>query len=407
MRRLSHIIRVPLLLGILAVSALFIALRAADYQQYNIKRWLFKAGVRTVVIDPGHGGHDSGCLGASSNEKNVALAVSLLLGKMIEENFPDVKVIYTRKTDVFVELHRRAQIANQAKADLFICIHCNAGPKTAFGAETFVMGLHKTNDNLEVAKRENSVILKEENYEMQYDGFDPNSPEANIIFSMFQNAYLEQSLYFAGRVQHEFRTNAHRHDRGVKQAGFLVLYKTAMPSVLIETGFLTNLEEEKFLNSKDGQEKVAESILKAFGSYKNWMEGKKGSAPIVNNKAADLHKDEAPKQERSTISSQNLGEVKPEVEAPISESVCFRIQVLSSNEKIPLNSPRFKGNTEVWFYKTDALFKYTIGKTVSFDEALAIQSRLREQGFNDAFIVAFEKDQRISVDLAKQKLKTN
>jgi N-acetylmuramoyl-L-alanine amidase len=264
---------------LIPLAMLLLALKTADYNQYNIQQWVQKAGIKTVVIDPGHGGHDSGCLGASSNEKNVALKVSLRLGKLIEENFPDIKVLFTRKTDVFVELHRRAQIANQAKADLFICIHCNAGPKTAFGSETFVMGLHKTNENLDVAKRENSVILKEENYEMQYDGFDPNSPEANIIFSMFQHAFLEQSLYFAGRVQHEFRTHANRHDRGVKQAGFLVLYKTAMPSVLIETGFLTNAEEEKYLNSNDGQDKIANSILRAFSSYKNWIEGKKGAEP--------------------------------------------------------------------------------------------------------------------------------
>jgi N-acetylmuramoyl-L-alanine amidase len=391
----------PLLLGILAVSALLLALQAADYQQYNIKRLLYKAGVKTVVIDPGHGGHDSGCLGASSNEKNVALIVSLQLGKMIEENFPDVKVIYTRKTDVFVELHRRAQIANQAKADLFICIHCNAGPKTAYGAETFVMGLHKTNENLEVAKRENSVILQEDNYEMQYDGFDPNSPEANIIFSMFQNAYLEQSLYFAGRVQHEFRSHAHRHDRGVKQAGFLVLYKTAMPSVLIETGFLTNLDEEKFLNSKDGQEKVAESILRAFGSYKNWMEGKKGAAPNMVEKP----KEEVIEPFKNQAQTNNYADLKSTTGNISDHSIFFSIQILSSNEKIALNSPRFKGTSEVWFYKVDALYKYVVGKIVSFDEALATQARLKEQGFKDAFIVAFENDVRISVDLARKKLK--
>jgi N-acetylmuramoyl-L-alanine amidase len=322
---------------------------------------------------------------------------------MIEENFPDVKVIYTRKTDVFVELHRRAQIANQAKADLFICIHCNAGPKTAYGAETFVMGLHKTNENLEVAKRENSVILQEDNYEMQYDGFDPNSPEANIIFSMFQNAYLEQSLYFAGRVQHEFRSHAHRHDRGVKQAGFLVLYKTAMPSVLIETGFLTNLDEEKFLNSKDGQEKVAESILRAFGSYKNWMEGKKGAAPNMVEKP----KEEIMEQAKNQAQTNNYADLKNTTGSISDHSVFFSIQILSSNEKIALNSPRFKGNSEVWFYRVDALYKYAVGKTVSFDEALATQAKLKEQGFKDAFIVAFENDVRISVDLARKKLKNN
>jgi len=391
--------------GVFSVFMLFLGFKTANLEQYNPHTWIYKAGIKTVVIDPGHGGHDSGCLGASSNEKNVALAVSLKLGKLIEENFPEINVLYTRKTDVFIELHRRAQIANQAKADLFICIHCNAGPKTAYGSETFVMGLHKTNENLDVAKRENSVILKEDNYEKKYDGFDPNSPEANIIFSMFQNAFLEQSLYFASRVQHEFKNNAHRHDRGVKQAGFLVLYKTAMPSVLIETGFLTNADEEKYLNSAEGQEKIASSILNAFQSYKNWIEGKKGAF-------VQAEKTEEEKQDKKTETTENVApiayaDVKKQNNEAVAESICFRVQILSSNDKIPLNSPRFKGNKDVWFYATDALIKYTVGKTISFEEALEIQEKLKAQGFSDAFIVAFENDERIAVDLARKKLKNN
>ena len=185
--------------------------------------------LKKVVIDAGHGGHDSGCHGSSAYEKHVALAVSLKLGKLIEQYFPDVEVVYTRKTDVFVELHRRAQIANENQADLFICIHCNSGPKTAYGAETFVMGLHKTDDNLNVARRENAVILQEDNYEKKYDGFDPNSPEAHIIFSLYQNAYLFQSLFFAEKLQQQFKQNAKRHDRGSKQAGFLVLSPPTLP----------------------------------------------------------------------------------------------------------------------------------------------------------------------------------
>jgi N-acetylmuramoyl-L-alanine amidase len=230
-------------------------------------------GLKTVVIDAGHGGHDSGCHGAAAYEKHVALSISLKLGKLIEQYFPDVKVIYTRKTDVFVELYRRAQIANENKADLFICIHCNSGPKTAYGTETFVMGLHKSDDNLNVAKRENAVILQEDNYQRQYDGFDPNSAEANIIFSLYQNAFLDQSLYFAGSVQDELTGFAKRHNRGVKQAGFLVLFKTTMPSVLIETGFLTHGDEERYLKSEAGQDQIAEGILRAFKNYKTWIDG--------------------------------------------------------------------------------------------------------------------------------------
>ena len=228
--------------------------------------------IKTIVIDPGHGGHDSGCLGSSSKEKTIALQVALKLGAMIEEKFPDVRVVYTRKTDEFIELHERAAIANRNHADLFICIHCNSGGPTAFGVETYVMGLHKSDDNLNVAKRENASVLLEKDFKQKYDGFDPNSPEANIIFSLYQNAYLTQSLKFAAAVQQQAEEYAGRFNRGVKQAGFLVLYKTAMPSVLIETGFLTNNAEEKYLITEKGQNNMAISILKAFEEYKLDME---------------------------------------------------------------------------------------------------------------------------------------
>ncbi len=242
--------------------------------------------IKTVVIDAGHGGHDSGCLGSSAKEKIIALDVALKLGAMIEEKFPDVNVVYTRKTDEFVELHERAAIANRNHADLFICIHCNSGGPSAFGVETYVMGLHKTEDNLNVAKRENASILLEKDFKQKYDGFDPNSPEANIVFSLYQNAYLTQSLKFASAVQGQVEEYAGRYNRGVKQAGFLVLYRTAMPSVLIETGFLTNNSEEKYLLSEKGQNNIATSVFKAFEEYKLDMEtgspDAKANAPAAN-----------------------------------------------------------------------------------------------------------------------------
>jgi N-acetylmuramoyl-L-alanine amidase len=237
--------------------------------------------IRTIVIDAGHGGHDVGCLGSSSHEKHIALAVSLKLGALIEKYFPDIRVIYTRETDVFIELHERAAIANRNKADLFICIHCNSGPSAAFGSETFVMGLHKSADNLAVAKRENSSILLEKDYKAKYDGFDPNSPEANIIFSLYQNTFMNQSLHFASLLQDQFTQNSGRFNRGVKQAGFLVLFRTAMPSVLIELGFLTNKSDEKFLISEKGQESMANSIVKAFRIYKSETERRAGGGPEV------------------------------------------------------------------------------------------------------------------------------
>jgi N-acetylmuramoyl-L-alanine amidase len=239
--------------------------------------------LRTVVIDAGHGGHDTGCLGSDSREKEVALRIALKLGKLIENNCPDVKVVYTRKTDVFIPLIERANIANRAKADLFICIHLNSGPKAAFGAETFVMGLHKSDDNLNVAKRENAAILLEDNYEKNYDGFDPNSPEANIVFSLYQNQFITQSLSFAAKIQKQFKENSKRYSRGVKQAGFLVLYKTAMPSVLIESGFLTNDNDQRFLSSDAGQASMASSIYRAFKSYKSELE----TGIVSNDKIED------------------------------------------------------------------------------------------------------------------------
>ena len=228
--------------------------------------------VRTVVIDAGHGGKDIGCNGRISREADIALKVALALGREIEENQPDVKVIYTRKTNTFVELIDRAGIANKNGADLFISIHCNAGPAAAYGTETYTMGLHKTEGNLQVANRENSVILKEENYQNKYDGFDPRSPQSHILMSLYQSAYMDNSLRFAQKVQHNFKTKVGRSSRGVKQAGFLVLWKSAMPSSLIEIGFLTNPTEEKYLNDKANQTYIASWIYKAFKEYKQELE---------------------------------------------------------------------------------------------------------------------------------------
>ncbi|MBL7857870.1 MAG: N-acetylmuramoyl-L-alanine amidase [Cyclobacteriaceae bacterium] len=229
--------------------------------------------IDVVVIDAGHGGKDSGTLGKASKEKDVALKIALKLGANIEKNLPGVKVIYTRKDDRFIPLDERADIANKNKADLFICIHSNANPNTkAFGTETYVMGLHKDESNLEVAKRENSVILLDENYKERYEGFDPNSAESYILFSLNQSAYQENSLNFASKVEAQFKNRAGRASRGVKQAGFWVLWRTTMPSVLIETGFLSNGTEEQFLVSDSGQELIASGIYRAFKEYKTEVE---------------------------------------------------------------------------------------------------------------------------------------
>lgn len=226
----------------------------------------------TVVIDPGHGGHDPGTRGKESHESEIVLRIALELGKKIKEEFPDVKVLFTRTTDVFIELDERGAFANRNNADLFISVHCNSSPrsKQVTGTETFVMGLHKTEGNLEVAKRENSVILKETNYKQKYKGFDPSSPLAYIMLANYQSAFLASSLSFAQFVENQFKSS--RPSRGVKQAGFLVLWKTAMPSVLIETGFLSNPDEEDYLRSEAGHKDVANDIFKAFRKYKQQVE---------------------------------------------------------------------------------------------------------------------------------------
>ncbi|GAA4497989.1 hypothetical protein GCM10023172_13980 [Hymenobacter ginsengisoli] len=229
--------------------------------------------LRTVVLDAGHGGKDIGCNGVDAHEADVALAIIKDLGRQIEENSPGVRVIYTRKTNVFIELDERAAIANRNHADLFISVHCNAGPKGSRGTEVWTMGLHKTTANLGVAQRENSVILQEKNYKQRYDGFDPRSPQSHILFSLFQSAYITNSLRLAQRIDRQFRTHVGRSSRGVKQAGFLVLWKSTMPSVLVEAGFLTDRSEESYLDTRAGQQAIAGGIYRAFREYKRDLEG--------------------------------------------------------------------------------------------------------------------------------------
>jgi N-acetylmuramoyl-L-alanine amidase len=254
-----NILVVGFISGVLLLSS-FSVLNKRDYK------------VKKVVIDAGHGGKDPGCQGKSAKEAEISLKVALALGKFISDGYDDVKVIYTRDKNEFIELHDRAGLANKNNADLFISIHCNAGNPAANGHETYTMGLHTSNSNLEVAKRENEVILKEDNYLEKYDGFDPNSPVAHILFANFQNAFIENSLQFASKVEDNLFASAGHKKRGVKQAGFLVLWKTTMPSALVEIGYLTNKEEEQFLMKEENQQNIAEGIYNAFKQYKSQME---------------------------------------------------------------------------------------------------------------------------------------
>ena len=245
------------------------------FSSFNtVGEFKYKYRVKTVVIDAGHGGKDPGTSGDKAYEKDIALKIAIELGETIEKYLPDVKVIYTRKTDEFVELDKRAEIANKSNADLFISIHANSSPHSnnVKGAETWVMGLHTSDKNLDVAKKENSVIMLEENYEERYEGFDPESPESHILFTLFQNAYLDNSLNLARKLDYQFKHRVGRVSRGVKQAGFWVLWRTSMPSVLIETGFLSNSEEERYLMSDLGQTYIASGIFRAFRDYKQEIE---------------------------------------------------------------------------------------------------------------------------------------
>ena len=339
-------------------------------------------GIKVVVIDAGHGGKDGGCVGSDVvTEKDIALSIALKTGKYIEDNLPDVKVIYTRDTDVFIELFERARIANRNKADLFISIHVNAFTSSnPYGTGTYVMGLAKTDANLRAAMRENEAILLEDNYEERYENFDPNSPESYIAMSLQQSAFLNQSLLFAAGVQDQFRERVGRFDRGVKQAPFLVLHQTTMPSVLIETGFITNPEEEKFLKSENGQDYLASAIYRAFKQYKAEIEGKLQSSFEMADQ----------------IKATNKEEVKG------IDGLVFKVQIATSANKIDLVPQNFKGLESVEVYEAGNLYRYTYGKASTREEAEGNQKKVRDAGFSDAFIVAFLNGERISVKEAAE-----
>lgn len=331
----------------------------------------------TVVIDPGHGGKDPGAVGASSKEKDIVLAVGLKLGKLIEDNHPDVTVKYTRNNDTFVALNQRASIANKAHADLFISIHCNALDRrrtSPQGVETFVLGLHRSNDNLDVAKAENAVIMYEEDYSVKYEGFNPNEPESYIIFEFMANEFLGQSVQFASLVQNQLVSNSKRVNRNVRQAGFLVLREVAMPSILVELGYISNQQEEKYLKSSSGQSSLANSIYNGFKEYKR--EYDKKSFVFTSN--------------RGPVQTDN----RQASAVTATEGREYRIQIFATPQKLKDNSPEFKGLKPVDYYNEGGTYKYTYGKTNNPDD---LKNELRDikKKFKDAFIVEFENGKRV------------
>lgn len=329
----------------------------------------------TVVLDAGHGGQDPGKVGYKKmKEKDIALKITLEVGKELSKN-ENIKVIYTRKTDKFVDLYKRGRIANKANADLFVSIHCNAHNSNAYGSETFVLGLHANKRNFEIAKAENSVILLEDNYEENYKGFDPHSPESVIGLTLMQEEYLDQSLQLASIVQNNFENKLKRKNRGVKQAGFVVLHQSYMPSILIETGFITNKTEANYLNSKNGQSKFAANIAEGIEKYLEQLQ-------------------------LNTVENILIEETE---QPQVSKDIVFKVQLASGSKKLETKSYNFKGLKGVERVKVGEFYKYYYGHTSDIEEIKENQRKAKEKGYSSAFIVAFKDGEKISV---KKALKT-
>ncbi len=342
--------------------------------------------MRKVVIDAGHGGHDPGALGRQSKEKNINLAIALKLGRLIETSLKDVKVIYTRDKDNFVELYRRASIANESKADLFISIHCNANKNHALkGAETYVMGLHRSQANLNIAKLENAAILLESDYQSAYNGFDPNSDESYIIFSLNQNLNLDKSTDFAAAVQEQMEERVGMNNRGVRQAGFLVLYKTTMPSVLVETGYISNQDEEQFLMSQKGQEFIALAIFRAFKEIS-------GKEIVAGNPGDNSTPRREPVKDAPTVSkkvSTSAGKAGED------GKMSYRVQIATEPKEISVGAPKFSRFSDVKMYRHGGMYKYTVGDEADLAAALELLAAAKQKGVKDAFIVIFRNGDRI------------
>ena len=371
----------------------------------------------TLVIDAGHGGHDPGAIGDISREKDINLSVSLQLGALVERNFSDVKVVYTRKTDKYLTLQERADVVNNNHADLFVCIHTNsARAASAFGAETFTLGLAKSKANLDVAMRENSVILLEDDYKSKYRGFDPSSVDSYIMFEFMQDKYIDKSVDLASIMQKQFTRLARRSDRGVRQAGFWVLHRSACPSVLVELGFISNPTEERFLASEAGQKDMAASIYNAFVNFKRDHDKKSGRQVaqanyVEMNKTKDILVEQKTDTDAVIVATKQMIEVKApdstfitEVKHSDKKSIpVFKVQLFASKTKLKSNASDFRGinNTDVFF--EGGLYKYTLGAETDYNKIVSIRKQIISK-FPDAFIIAFVGDEKIT---AKEALKLN
>ncbi len=396
----------------------------------------------TLVIDPGHGGHDAGALGAISKEKNINLAVALRFGKYVEQNLPEVRVIYTRKTDVFIPLNERANIANRANADLFISVHTNALPagKVARGFETYTLGMHRAKDNLDVAMRENSVISMEKDYQQRYQGFDPRSSESYIIFEFIQGKNMERSVELARMIQRGVCDGANRPDKGVHQAGFLVLRETSMPGCLIELGFITTPDEERLLNDDSRVDDIARGIYEAFAKYKNKYD-KSVSVPYRAKDSEDVNlpkivpdqepapktrvvtRGKQPKREEATpeqpkreVKEVKKAEPKREVKkqepkkevkkAEIADAPVFKLQIFVGSRNLRKGDAHFKGETDYDSFQEGNLVKYTLGASTNYNEIYRLRKEKLDK-FPEAFIIAFKNGQKYDVNQAIREFKQN
>lgn len=367
----------------------------------------------TLVIDPGHGGHDAGAIGAYSKEKDINLRTALAFGKYLERYCPEVNVIYTRKTDVFVTLHGRADIANKAKADLFISIHTNAAPSkpsSVRGMETYTLGMHRAADNLAVAKRENEVILQEKDYQTRYQGFDPNSSESYIIFEFMQDNNMHKSVELAKLVQRNVCSTATRPDKGVKQAGFLVLRETSMPSCLIELGFISTPSDEQLLNDDKRIDDIARGIYQAFAQYKNKYDNNiaipykpEEIEPMVVSQS-NFRPIPTPQEPKPEVKPEAKPDVKPTPKGEAKNALVFKVQIFAVDHKLKASDARFKGRTDTDHYKEGGLVKYTIGESTDYNEMNRLRKELNNS-FPGCFVIAFKDGEKMNINEAIQEFK--
>lgn len=383
-----------------------------------------------VVIDAGHGGKDTGCVGAISKEKDLTLKMALALGRYIEKNCSDVKVVYTRKTDVFLELWQRAEIANRNKADLFLSVHINAlpGGKIARGFQTYTLGKGRVSgskkgiaENLDVAKRENAVIVMEKDYRQHYEGFDPNSPESNIMFEFIQDTYMERSVQLAKFMQQHVCAATGRANGGAHQDNLAVLRLTSMPGCLLELGFISTADEERFMNSKDAPEKYARGIYNAFIAYKKKYHAGGANAPLAQvpqPEASQAPQETKPQKRQETTPQETKAESKRQEPQPeqqpkaAQESISdtdrpvFKVQITTSDRQLKSGSSQFKGLTDVSFYRENGLYKYTVGDSSNYNEIYRLYKTVREK-IPDAFIIAFKNGEKMNVQQAIREFKAN